>query len=90
MKVTPLVGKPVPLCNAVCTATGQVMVQYPELVERLPHMDLLSVTLFISKLERSRIVIFLQPQNIQSISVTFSVLKFERSRLVSAKQLSNI
>ena len=34
VKVTPLVGRDVPLCNSVCTANGQVIVHAPEVMER--------------------------------------------------------
>ena len=56
VKVTPDVGSPVPLSNAVLTATGQVMVHAPEVVERPAHIELLFETLSILNLEMSRFV----------------------------------
>lgn len=64
MNVTPLVGRPVPFSNSVCTANGQVIVQACELVAKLLHILYFPVTLLISKLERSRLVKPLQPPNI--------------------------
>ena len=65
VNVTPLVGKPVPLCIAVCTDSGPVIVQKPSspnshvssspqitvpvAIERLLHMKDLETTLLISK-----------------------------------------
>ena len=54
------VGRFVPFSNSVCTAAGQVMVQYLEVVERSEHMDDLYVTLPMSKWEMFRFVRLLQ------------------------------
>ena len=90
VKVTPLVGRSVPLCNAVCTAAEQVIVQCPEEEDRAPHMYSLLSTLLISKWERLRFVRQLQARNMSFIFVTFSVMKLERSRLVRLLQPANI
>jgi hypothetical protein len=84
------VGRSVPLSSAVCTAEEQVIVQFPEVVERPLHIEDLSVTLFMLKLERLRLVKLLQPKNIAPMSVTLEVLKLERLRLVKPLQLLNI
>ena len=90
MKVTPLVGRLVPLSNSVCTAAGQVMVQAPEVEERKTHMFDLSVTFLISKWDRSRLVRLLHSLNIPPIFVTFMVLELDKFKLVRLLQLSNI
>ena len=100
MKVTPFVGRLVPVCNSVFVASVQVMVQSVEIVERLAHMSSFplwdwpysskSNKCFMSKLDMFKFVSLRQSLNIHPIFVTFLVLKLERSRLDIFWQAPNI
>lgn len=100
VKVTPFVGRLVPVCNSVFVASVQVMVQSVEIVERLAHMSSFplwdwpysskSNKCFMSKLDMFKFVSLRQSLNIHPIFVTFLVLKLERSRLDIFWQAPNI